>query len=112
LIGTVPDVSRWIRALSINQNRILSEQYFLDNVLNTNNYTNVYDGSTQWNLGVGLGFDQDENTFFHLGNIEGYACHAVYSINEGVAVSVCLNGHADVKTFPYEVLSAIFPYRQ
>ncbi|HFU74782.1 MAG TPA: class A beta-lactamase-related serine hydrolase [Arcobacter sp.] len=120
LIANVPDLSRWMNALGTNKNNLLTEDYFKEKVLDVNNYRNVYQGNTQWNLGAGLGFDQPENAFFHLGNILGYECHAIYSVNEGVSVSVCINGANDAAKdaptnlvkFPYEVLRAIYPYRK
>ncbi|CAA6802093.1 MAG: Class A beta-lactamase-related serine hydrolase [uncultured Sulfurovum sp.] len=112
LIANVPDISKWMDAVGTNKNNLLSEQYFKDKVLDVNNYTNVYQGHKEWNLGFGLGFDQPQNAFFHLGNIEGYECHAIYSRNEGVSISVCVNGATDLVSFPYEVLSAIYPYRK
>jgi len=63
-------------------------------------------------MGPGLGFEQNENAFFHLGAISGYACNSVYSKNEKITITVCLNGSGDLTHFPYEVLGEIYPYRK
>jgi len=122
LIASVPDITKWMESIATNDNTIdgntsnvglLSTDYFVKNVdtINTANYADIYLGSTNWNLGPGIGYDQDQNSLFHLGLFEGYACHSVYSKNEEVTVTVCVNGNADLKKLPYQILETMYPYR-
>jgi CubicO group peptidase (beta-lactamase class C family) len=114
MIGTVPDVTKWMRTVATNETHLLTDDYFTKTIgeINPNTYVDVYSGSTHWNLGAGIGFDQNQNALFHLGNIEGYECHSVYSKNEKVTISACVNGVADLIPFPYDVLKAMYPYRE
>jgi CubicO group peptidase (beta-lactamase class C family) len=120
LIGSVPDVTKWMESIATNNNVIdgnmtglLSDEYFQKNLntINTSTYADIYLGNTQWNLGAGIGYDQNQNSLFHLGNFSGYACHSVYSKNERVTITVCVNGNADLAKLPYDLLEAMYPYR-
>lgn len=122
LIASVPDVTKWMESIATNDNvadgntntvGLLSKEYFKNNLdtMNTTTYANIYVGSTNWNLGAGIGYDQTQNSLFHLGNFPGYICHSVFSKNENVTVTICLTGHGDVKKFPYELLDDMYPYR-
>ena len=121
-IANVMDVTKWMESIATNDNTVdanaskvglLSPEYFEKhlNAINTSTYVDIYLGNTQWNLGAGIGYDKDQNSLFHLGNFSGYACHSVYSKNEKVTLTVCVNGNADLNKLPYEILEAIYPYR-
>lgn len=113
MIGSVPDVTKWMRTAATNDSSLLSANYFDNTVrqINTGTYIDSYMGHLNWNMGAGIGFDQDQNALFHLGNFFGYACSSVYSKNEKVTVTACINSTGDIEAFPYEVLEAMYPYR-
>lgn len=110
LIGTVPDVSRWMRELVSNRSGLLDKSYFDKEVLETH-YQDDYISHLTWNMGPGLGFEQSENAFFHLGAVSGYNCMSVYSKNEKVTITACVNGSANLIELPYDILAQMYPYR-
>ena len=111
MIGTIMDVNRWMRDLTTNESGLLSKEYFQKQVLETH-YGDDYISHLTWNMGPGLGFEQNENTFFHLGAIVGYSCMSFYSKNEKVTITTCINGSGKLTDFPLEVLNEIYPYRK
>jgi len=111
LIGTVPDVSRWMRELVSNRSGLLDNSYFEQEVLETH-YEDDYISHLTWNMGPGLGFEQNENAFFHLGAVSGYNCMSVYSKNEKVTITACVNGSANLTELPYNILTEMYPYRK
>ena len=111
MIGTVLDVNRWMRELVTNESGLLSKEYFQKQVIETH-YGDDYISHLTWNMGPGLGFEQNENAFFHLGKIIGYACNSIYSKNEKVIITTCINGSGDLTELPYEILSEMYPYRK
>lgn len=111
LIGTIPDVSRWMRELVTNRSGLLDKSYFEKEVIEVH-YGDDYIHHLTWNMGPGLGFEQDENAYFHLGAINGYSCTSVYSKNEKVIISACVNGSADLMELPYDILAKMYPYRE
>ena len=111
LIGSVPDVTRWMHSLATNDGGLLSKGYF-ENVILNGTYVDDYISHTTWNMGAGLGYEQIQNAFFHLGAITGYSCNSVYSKNEKITISACVNGSGVMADLPYDILSEIFPYRK
>ena len=111
VIGNILDVNRWMNDLVTNNSGLLSKDYFEKEVMQTH-YGDDYISHLTWNMGPGLGFEQNENAFFHLGAIVGYSCMSLYSKNEKVTITTCLNGSGSLIHFPYEVLNEIYPYRK
>jgi len=113
MIGSVPDVTKWMKSVSTNESGLLSADYFKNTVeqINTGTYVDSYVTHLNWNMGPGIGFNQDQNALFHLGLFPGYTCSSVYSKNEKVTVTACINGVGDLKEFPYSVLEGMYPYR-
>ena len=111
LIGTVPDTTRWMHHLVTNEGGLLSEEYF-KNIILDGVYVDDYISHLSWNMGAGLGFEQNQNAFFHLGAITGYSCNSVYSKNEKITISACINGSGALADFPYELLNEMYPYRK
>jgi hypothetical protein len=110
MIGTVPDVNRWMKELITNRSGLLSKKYFDKQVINTR-FEDDYISHLTWNMGPGIGFEQKQNSYFHLGAISGYACMSIYSKNEEVVISACVNGSALLTDFPFTILSKMYPYR-
>ena len=111
LIGNVPDVTRWMHNLVTNEGGLLSQSYF-QNIILDGVYVDDYISHLTWNMGAGLGLEQVQNAFFHLGSITGYSCNSVYSKNEKITISMCVNGSAVLADLPYELLSEMYPYRK
>ena len=113
-MASVPDVTKWMRSISTNNSKLLSDNYFQHTVweVNTDTYIDSYVLHLNWNMGAGIGFNQDQNSLFHLGLFSGYTCSSIYSKNEKTTITACINGEADIKEFPYEILKAIYPYRK
>ena len=111
MIGTVPDVSRWMKELVTNRSQLLSKAYFEKQVINTH-FGDDYISHLTWNMGPGLGFEQTQNAYFHLGAISGFSCMSIYSKNEDVVISACVNGAALLSEFPFEILAEMYPYRE
>jgi len=111
MIGTVPDVNKWMHNLGTNDGGLLSSEYF-KNIITDGTFRDDYLSHLTWNMGPGLGYEQNQNTYFHLGSFTGYTCVSIYSKNEKTTLSVCTNGMTGLFIdFPYEVLNAMYPYR-
>jgi CubicO group peptidase (beta-lactamase class C family) len=111
VIGNIIDANHWMRDLATNESGLLSNEYFQKQVIETH-YADDYISHLTWNMGPGLGFEQNENVLFHSGIITGYYCMSTYSKNEQVTITSCLNGTGNLTDFNYEVLNEIYPYRK
>lgn len=113
LMGSVPDITRWMKTVSTNDSALLTNEYFTNHVweINTDTYVDSYMTHLNWNMGPGIGFNQDQNALFHLGLFPGYTCSSVYSKNEKITLTACINGVGTVNELPYEMLEGIYPYR-
>jgi CubicO group peptidase (beta-lactamase class C family) len=111
IIGTIPDFSKWMKELVSNRSGLLSTDYFNEQVIEKH-FGDDYISHLTWNMGPGLGFEQQENSYFHLGAVTGYNCMSIYSKNEEVVITVCVNGSASLTELPFEILAKMYPYRK
>ena len=113
-IASTIDISKWFKGVATNDSHLLTDKYFLENIerINTDTYEDIYIGNPTWNTGSGLFFEQAENVLWHLGNFNGYACSAIYSKNEKVTISACINQSGNLSKLNFDLLSSIYPYRK
>lgn len=113
-LANVIDVNRWMRSITSNDSALLSSGYFDNHIVDMNTYTyqDIYEGHPDWNMGMGIGYDQSQNALFHVGAFTGYNCMSFQSKNENVTLSLCgaSNGFS-AGSIAYDILNAMYPYR-
>jgi CubicO group peptidase (beta-lactamase class C family) len=113
-LANVIDVTKWMRSITSNDSALLSSGYFDNHIVDMNTYTyqDIYEGHPDWNMGMGIGYDQSQNALFHVGAFPGYNCMSFQSKNENVTLSLCgaSNGFS-AGSIAYDILNAMYPYR-
>jgi CubicO group peptidase (beta-lactamase class C family) len=111
MMGSVSDVSKWMRELATNESGLIQNSTLFEETVE-GVYIDDYLSHNTWNMGPGLGYEQEQNAYFHLGAIHGYNCVSIYSKNESVTISACTTGGSSLSDFAYEVLNEMYPYRK